>query len=151
MITTLQKNILARVVRVIPVNHRGNPDADGGLAGACWKQWYSAKTNYIVACESGCGYRVGHDYGILKYDNGNYWFFIDTMRGIDGIDQGLGALAHECEYFKNSSEPYAIIIPRIGSGIAGYDFDTQIKPLIDKHLGQYEITICDQNSGVRTG
>jgi hypothetical protein len=143
MITTLENNILARVVRVIPVNHRGNPDADGGLAGACWQQWYSAKINYIVACEPEREFCLERDFGIHKADNGNDWFFIDTMRGIEGIEKGIKALAKECEYWDKSSTPYAIIIPKIGCGIAGFDWFKHIKPLIDKYLGNYPITFCN--------
>lgn len=55
---------------------------------------------------------------------------------VNDIENGLKSLAIAITDYKIKS----IAIPRIGSGLGGLDFDSQVKPLIYKHL--YQLFDC---------
>lgn len=120
-------DLLLKVYKVIPVNCNGKPECDGGLAGAYWKKYRDEAIeykNYAFLIKK---------YGIALSDKS---VFIDTMRGLEIIEQGLKELG--------TKAPAILLMPKIGSGIAGYDFETEIKPLIDKYLINHNVIYVEQ-------
>lgn len=68
---------------------------------------------YILCSVKQSKINIYEKYGVSANDDTETWFFIDTMRGIDGIEKGLIELKKECEYLHSRKESYAIFIPKI--------------------------------------
>jgi hypothetical protein len=54
---------------------------------------------------------------------------------LDALDQCLGFVA--------GSALGPIVMPRIGCGLAGGDWDTEVEPLIGRHLGGHDVHVYD--------
>ena len=124
----LDDSVFGENIRVVPVNNRGCPKFDGGLAGAVWLKYPDVAKEYAIVCRTSKGLPDG---GIGSQDG--KWFFLDTMRGLDVMSAGLHILSHY-----NPKLPIAM--PWVGCGIAGYTRN-QIRPMLIKELYNRKVRV----------
>lgn len=120
-------DLLLKVYKVIPVNCNGRPEYDGGLAGAYWRKYKDEAIEYKKYAF------LIEKSGIALSDKS---VFIDTMRGLEVLEMGLKELGKK--------SPAILLMPKIGGGIAGYDFEKEIRPLIEKYLTNHNIIYVEQ-------
>lgn len=61
----------------------------------------------------------------------------------EDIEVGLKVLASARAHFYGDAMDPSIAIPRLGCGTGGLDWDTQVEPLVRKHLDRFTVTVCD--------
>lgn len=87
------------------------------------------------------GVHVAHlcaQHGLRSRDN-------PTPLDYTALDRSLGALAWNLRWLvehKHWPRVYPLTMPRIGCGLAGGTWG-QVGPLVDKHLGEFDVTVCD--------
>jgi len=119
-------DLTKEVYKVIPVNCNGCPECDGGLAGAFWR---------VNPLQMNAYKRRVDGVEINGYAISTECVFIDTMRGLGILEKaliGIGKL-----------ESMILLCPKIGGGIAGFNFESEILPLIEKHLQNHDVIFVE--------
>jgi O-acetyl-ADP-ribose deacetylase (regulator of RNase III) len=87
--------------------------------------------------------------GVLVYNLYGQFGYWNRQKGLMDLqyaelDKSLSAMAgnlhSRCRITDTSPKEVKIFLPKIGSGLAGGDW-TIIEPMIDKHLGGFDVTI----------
>ncbi len=140
MITYFQGDIFQSSARVLvnPVNTAGVMGK--GLALAFKKRYPAMFEAYRTLCETG-QFQVGDlwlykapDKWILNFPTKRHWREKSTLAIIETGLQKFVAI-----YAETGIE--SVAFPMLGSGLGGLDWETQVRPLMERYLGSLAIEI----------